>query len=167
MTLQRGYDLPQDDFIEGDYPVYGSNGIVGWHNKFTTAGPGITIGRSGSVGEVNYVDRDFWAHNTSIFVKNRKGNDIRFLYYALLSFDIKELASGSAVPTLDRKNVEAVHLLFPTGIQEQQTIATYLDEKCAEIDALTVEKRKATEVMRQYKKSLIYEYVTGKKRVIS
>lgn len=165
MTLQRGYDLPQDNFIEGDYPVYGSNGIVGWHNKFTTAGPGITVGRSGSVGEVNYVDRDFWAHNTSIFVNNCKGNNIRFLYYVLLSINIKELASGSAVPTLDRKNVEAVHLLFPTGIQEQQAIADYLDEKCAENDELIAEKQKATEIMRKYKKSLIYEYVTGKKRV--
>lgn len=167
MTLQRGYDLPQDDFVEGDYPVYGSNGIVGWHNKATTNGPGVTVGRSGSVGEVNYVDRNFWAHNTSIFVKNPKCNDMRFLYYVLLSFDIKELASGSAVPTLDRKNVEAVHLLFPTSLQEQQAIVAYLDTKCTEVDALIIEKQRADEVMRQYKKSLIYEYVTGKKRVVS
>ena len=131
----------------------------------STYGPGVTVGRSGSVGEVNYVDGDFWSHNTSIFVKDRKGNNMRFLYYVLLSLDIKELAGGSAVPTLDRKNVEAIHLLFPTDRNEQQTISNFLDRKCAEIDDLLAEKQKAAETMRQYKKSLIYEYVTGKKRV--
>jgi type I restriction enzyme S subunit len=165
MTLQRGYDLPQDDFVEGEYPVYGSNGIVGYHNKFTTKGPGITVGRSGSAGEVNYVDGDFWSHTTSIFVKDRKGNIMRVLYYVLLSFDIKELASGSAVPTLDRKNVESVHLMFPTDKAEQHAIADFLDAKCAETDNLITEKERSIETMRQYKKSLIYEYVTGKKRV--
>lgn len=165
MTLQRGHDLPQDDFIEGDYPVYGSNGIIGWHNKKTTAAPCITVGRSGSVGELHYIDCDFWAHNTSIYVKNAKGNNMRYLFYVLSSMDIKELANGSAVPTLDRKNVEAVHLWFPVSIEEQKQIASRLDAICNAVDSVLSDKKKQHEIITERKKALIYEYVTGKKRV--
>lgn len=165
MTLQRGHDLPQDDFIEGDYPVYGSNGIIGWHNKKTTVAPCITVGRSGSVGELHYIERDFWAHNTSIYVKNAKNNNMRYLFYVLSAIDIKELANGSAVPTLDRKNVEAVHLWFPVSIEEQMQIASRLDAICNAADSVISDKRKQHEIITERKKSLIYEYVTGKKRV--
>ncbi|GMO43736.1 MAG: hypothetical protein Pg6C_05540 [Treponemataceae bacterium] len=165
MTLQRGYDLAQDDFIEGKIPVYGSNGIVGYHNKITTKGPNITIGRSGSVGEVNYIETDFWAHNTSIYVDDMKKNSCRYLFYVLLSIDIKALGNGSAVPTLDRKDVQNIRFVFTRILAEQQAIAAFLDKKCEDIAGIIADKRQSIEIMRAYKKSLIYEYVTGKKRV--
>ena len=66
--LSRGFDLSSNQFIEGDYPVYGSNGVIGYHNEFNVTGPGITVGRSGSVGEVNFIETNFWAHNTCLYV---------------------------------------------------------------------------------------------------
>jgi len=166
MTLQRGYDLPQEEFVSGDIPVYGSNGVIGYHNISTTSGPCVTIGRSGSVGALNYVECDFWAHNTAIFISNSKGNHIRYLYYVLQSFDIKELANGSAVPTLDRKKVESVHLYFTSNKSEQREIAKYLDVNIKKIDEIITMKQKQLEIIQKHKKSLIYEYVTGKKRVM-
>ncbi|KDN58730.1 hypothetical protein DI14_09680 [Exiguobacterium sp. AB2] len=70
--LQRGHDLTHEEFNEGEIPVYASNGIMGYHNTITTKGPNVTVGRSGSVGKVNYVETDFWAHNTCIYVKDNK-----------------------------------------------------------------------------------------------
>ncbi|HPX27523.1 MAG TPA: hypothetical protein PLG87_12020, partial [Treponemataceae bacterium] len=61
LNLQRGHDLTHDQMIKGDYPVVGSNGIIGYHNEFTTTCPCLSIGRSGSVGEVNYYETDCWA----------------------------------------------------------------------------------------------------------
>lgn len=165
MTLQRGQDLPQDDFIEGNIPVYGSNGIIGFHNRKTTEAPCITIGRSGSVGELNYIDRDFWAHNTSIYVKNAKANNMRYLFYVLSTIDIKELANGSAVPTLDRKNVEAVHLWFIPDITLQRHLAEMLDRICEKVDVVIKAKKDQIDIVKRQKQSFIYEYVTGKKRV--
>lgn len=165
MSLQRGHDLPQEEFVSGNVPVYGSNGVIGYHNIPTTAGPCVTIGRSGSVGALNYVNCDFWAHNTAIFIANSKGNHIRYLYYVLQSFDIKELANGSAVPTLDRKKVEGVHLYFTLDPIEQREIANYLDTRIAKFNEIIDVKQLQLETIRQHKKSLIYEYVTGKKRV--
>jgi len=67
--LQRGYDLSCDEMQEGKYPVCASNGIIGTHDRFNVKSPSITVGRSGSVGEVNYIDKDFWAHNTALYIK--------------------------------------------------------------------------------------------------
>ena len=65
LRLSRGVDLSNDNFKEGNIPIYGSNGIIGYHNKAASKGPGVTVGRSGSVGEVNYVSEErYWAHNT-------------------------------------------------------------------------------------------------------
>jgi len=165
MILQRGYDLSQDEFIDGKIPVCGSNGIIGYHNKITTKGPNITIGRSGSIGEVNYIKTDSWIHNTAIFVEDMKKNYCRYLYYVLLSNDIKNLGNGSAVPTLDRKNIQNSKFVFTKKIDEQKTIAAFLDSKCKEISDIITEKQQSINAMKTYKKSLIYEYVTGKKRV--
>jgi type I restriction enzyme S subunit len=70
----------------------------------------------------------------------------------------------STVDNIDLNLLQS-HLVPVPTIVEQAAIVAYLDAKCAETDALITEKQKAAEVMRQYKKSLIYEYVTGKKRV--
>jgi len=165
MILQRGYDLPQNEFLDGKIPVYGSNGIIGYHNKMTTKGPNISIGRSGSIGEINYIVTDSWIHNTAIFVEDMKKNYCRYLYYVLLSNNIKNLGNGSAVPTLDRKNIQNAKFVFTKQIEEQKSIATFLDGKCKEITDIITEKQQSIDTMRAYKKSLIYEYVTGKKRV--
>ncbi|MBF0398452.1 MAG: restriction endonuclease subunit S [Desulfobacterales bacterium] len=69
VILQRGKDLTKDNFINGNIPVSGSNGIIGYHNVANVKAPGITVGRSGSVGKVVFYSHDFWAHNTCLYVK--------------------------------------------------------------------------------------------------
>ncbi|WP_368293777.1 restriction endonuclease subunit S [Dehalobacter sp. TBBPA1] len=160
MSLQRGYDLSQDNFVEGDVPVFGSNGIVGYHNVATTKAPGITIGRSGSIGAVNYVDTDFWAHNTAIYVKDMKNNNARYLYYVLLSFNIANLGNGSVVPTLDRKNVETMPFSFTLNSEEQLAIAMYLDRRTSAIDEVLTDLQSQAEMLDTYKRELIAGAVT-------
>lgn len=81
VVFQRGHDLPKAEMIDGITPVAGSNGIIGYHNKATTKGPGITIGRSGNYGTPKFYKDDFWAHNTVLYIKDFKGNDEKFAYY--------------------------------------------------------------------------------------
>lgn len=78
-VLQRGHDLANEKFMQGTYPVYGSNGIIGFHKDYTVKGPSITVGRSGSVGEINFVQVDFWAHNTTLYVKEYFKNHIKYV----------------------------------------------------------------------------------------
>ena len=112
VTFQRGFDLPKDKMRNGEYPVAGSNGVIGWHSEYTTKGPGVTIGRSGNIGTPHFYKSNYWAHNTSLFVKDFKGNDPLFIYYLLKRIDFKQLNTGSAVPTLNRNHVHDLQVLL-------------------------------------------------------
>jgi len=79
ITLQRGFDLPTSQRRQGKYPVVASTGITTTHDKFKVKGPGVVIGRSGSIGGGQYVESDFWPLNTTLWVKDFKGNDEKFI----------------------------------------------------------------------------------------
>ena len=135
ITLQRGHDLPRRKMIEGNIPVAGSNGIIGYHNQSTTKAPGITIGRSGNLGNAFLYKDDFWAHNTTLYVKDFKGNYEIFIYYFLKSFDFKQFNVGSAVPTLNRNHIHPLDILLPL-LTEQKAIASVLSSLDDKIDLL-------------------------------
>ncbi len=138
VTFQRGFDLPKDKMRNGEYPVAGSNGVIGWHSEYTTTGPGVTIGRSGNIGTPHFYKSNYWAHNTSLFVKDFKGNDPLFIYYFLKTIDFKQLNTGSAVPTLNRNHVHDLQVLLPP-IEEQKRIAGVLSSLDDKIDLLNRE----------------------------
>lgn len=124
--LQRGFDLPSQDRVEGSIPIIGSSGLTGWHNEAKTNGPGVVVGRSGaSYGVVSYVESDHWPLNTALFVKKFCGNDIRFVYYLLKDFRFEGYNSGSAQPSLNRNFVHPVQVLVPP-LDEQRRIAHVL-----------------------------------------
>ena len=162
--LSRGYDLSSDKFKEGKYPIYGSNGIIGYHNISTTKGPCITVGRSGSVGEVNYVETDFWAHNTSLYVYRNYKNNWKFLFYLLLTLDMKSYALGSAVGTLNRNNVHEIFVNIPK-IEDQISIVKNIENELNKINSLISKARKEISSIKEYREAIIANLVTGKRRV--
>ena len=132
ITFQRGHDLPKSQMINGKYPVVGSNGIIGYHNEYTTEAPSITIGRSGNVGNPYIVYGRTWSHNTTLYVKDFKGNDPVFVYYFLKTIDLANYAGGSAVPTLNRNHIHTLPIEVPESVGVQKKIGYYLrlfDEK--------------------------------------
>ena len=78
-TLQRGFDLPVQHRCEGDVPIFAANGPVGTHNVVKIEGPGVVTGRSGTIGKVHYVEGGYWFLNTSLWVKDFHGNDLRWV----------------------------------------------------------------------------------------
>ncbi|MBA4416465.1 MAG: hypothetical protein C0392_00935 [Syntrophus sp. (in: bacteria)] len=157
--LSRGFDLPSSDFIQGGYPVYGSNGIIGYHNELKAKGPGIIVGRSGSVGEVNYVESDFWPHNTCLYVEENTDNDWKYIFYYLRSMDLASLSSGTAVGTLNRNYIHDETVAFPPK-SAQSAITSYLDRKTAEIDDLIAKKHRLIDLLNEEKTAIINHAVT-------
>ena len=135
LVFQRGHDLQKREMIEGIYPVAGSNGIIGFHSKYTTKGPGITIGRSGNIGTPHFYKYDFWAHNTVLYVKDFKGNNEKFLFYFLKTIDFKQFNTGSAVPSLNRNHIHELLVEIPS-LSEQKSIASVLSSLDDKIDLL-------------------------------
>lgn len=133
LNLRRGYDLPHSEMKEGKVPVAGSNGMIGTHNIATDVEPCITVGRSGSAGSVFYYDRA-WAHNTTLYIDDFKGNYPTYLYYLLLSLPLKKMAGGSAVPSLNRNHIHPLNILFPSNIDEQRNIAAILSSLDTKIE---------------------------------
>ena len=124
-VLQRGKDLTKAQFRSGDTPVAGSNGLIGFHDTPNCPGPSVTVGRSGSVGRVIYYEKDFWAHNTSLYVRDFKGNLPRFVAYFLEHLDLARFKTGASVPTLDRNSFRTMPVAVPP-IDEQGEIASAL-----------------------------------------
>lgn len=140
VTFQRGHDLPKDKMIDGDIPVAGSNGIIGYHNQFTKEGPGVTIGRSGNIGIPHYYPNAYWAHNTVLYIIDFKGNDTKFMYYLLKTFDFTQLNTGSAVPSLNRNHIHELPVSIP-DLPTQHRIASILSSLDDKIDLLHCENK--------------------------
>jgi type I restriction enzyme S subunit len=126
-TLQRGFDLPTQDRSSGDVPLVTSSGISDTVSKSAVRGPGVATGRSGSIGNVFFIEEDFWPLNTVLYVKDFHGNDPRFVFHLLKNFDLKRFATGTGVPTLNRNFVHDELVNVPL-LAEQQRIVGLLDE---------------------------------------
>lgn len=139
VTFQRGHDLPKSKMKFGEYPVVGSNGIIGFHNEYTTEAPSVTIGRSGNVGKPFIYYGKTWSHNTTLYVKDFKGNDPVFVYYYLKTLKLDNFAGGSAVPTLNRNHIHSLNICVPEDVRQQRVIGEFLkafDDKIAVNDEI-------------------------------
>ena len=137
--LQRGFDLPVSQMISGPYPVVMSNGVGGWHSKYAVKGPGVVTGRSGTIGGLQYIEGDFWPHNTSLWVTSFNGNEPKFIYWLYSSLNLERFGSGSGVPTLNRNDVHDQLIGVPCNIVEQRRIGAFFDR----LDSLiTLHQRK-------------------------
>jgi type I restriction enzyme, S subunit len=160
--LQRGFDLPTTQIRLGRYPVVYSNGVLNYHDQFMVKGSGVVTGRSGTIGNVHFVEDDFWPHNTSLWVTSFKGNSPRFIYYLLTYIGLERFGTGSGVPTLNRNDVHAHKALIPPTTEEQTAIATILSDMDAEIAALEAKLTKA----RNLKQGMMQELLTGRIRLV-
>lgn len=125
LVLQRGFDLPVQERREGPYPVIASTGVVGSHDSAMVRGPGVVIGRSGSIGGGQYIEGDFWPLNTTLWIKDFRGNDPRFCYFLLRNLDLGRFNAGSGVPTLNRNHIQPVPVRYP-DVAEQRRISNVL-----------------------------------------
>ncbi len=109
----------------GQVPVFGSNGIVGYHDSALTDGPTIIIGRKGTAGAVHYSPIPCWPIDTTFFFTDDDAELVRFKYYTLDSLGLGDMNTDSAVPGLNRNAAHARVLEVP-GESEQRAIAHVL-----------------------------------------
>jgi type I restriction enzyme S subunit len=125
--LQRGFDLPKSKINEGPYPVLFSNGIGGWNSEYKAKAPGVVTGRSGSIGNVVFVEQNYWPHNTSLWVTSFFDNYPRYVYYLYQHVDLSKFGTGSGVPTLNRNDVHDYSVIIPKP-DEQTCIANFFKQ---------------------------------------
>ncbi|GCD57246.1 restriction endonuclease subunit S [Acetobacter pasteurianus] len=131
ITLQRGVDITQKDAHMGKIPVISSGGISFFHDTAIDDGPGVIIGRKGSLGTVYWSPAPYWPHDTTLWVKDFKSNNRRFVYYFMKTLKTKDLDVGSSNPTLNRNHVHPLSVIWPP-FKEQEKISeilSLLDDK--------------------------------------
>jgi type I restriction enzyme, S subunit len=125
LTLQRGYDLPSHARREGQIPIVSSSGVTGTHSEAKVAGPGVVTGRYGTLGEIHYVQGAFWPLNTTLYVRDFKGNDPRFVAYFLQTLNFANRSAAAAVPGINRNDLHRIPVHCP-DLRQQRRIASIL-----------------------------------------
>lgn len=113
ITLQRGIDITKKDQRAGQVPVVSSGGVKSYHDTAHTEGPGVIVGRKGSIGSVHFINEAYWPHDTTLWVRDFKGNEPELVYFLLLGIRLAELDTGTANPSLNRNLVHTVPISWP------------------------------------------------------
>ena len=169
-TMKSGKNLISEVIEESiesaGYPVYGGNGLRGYFHEFNQEGNYILIGRQGALcGNIKLVSGKFWATEHAVVTKLKINGDINYFSYLFEAMNLNQYSESAAQPGLAVGRIENLKTCVPP-LEEQGKIAGVLDEKCAHIDSLIEQKQQLLVELEFYKKSLIYEYVTGKKEVL-
>jgi type I restriction enzyme S subunit len=159
-SLQRGHDIREVEFIAGDYPVIASSGVIGFHNIKTSDSPNVVVGRKGSIGNVYYLDVDFWAHDTSLYVTNFFGNNQKYIYYLFLYLELERFGTKSGSPSLNRNDIHPLKISLPKPM-EQERISKMLSHFDTSISNL----KSGLNKLQHQKNGLMQDLLTGKVRV--
>lgn len=167
--IQTGDQDTQDSDEEGSYRFYVRSPIVEHSNRYTFDGEGILMAGDGAgAGRIfHHAYGRYAVHQRVYRLSGFKNIDSNYLYYFLSSLFCKEMDRGSAqttVPSVRLPMLMNFNVCIPS-LPEQQLIAKYLDEKCDQIDTIIAQKEQMICQLQDYKKSMVFEYVTGKKEV--
>ena len=152
------------------YDYYGASGVIDKIDDYTIDDHVMLIGEDGAnlrmrnLPLMYEVNGKAWINNHAHILKPNEDTCFYYLFYALEGLDINPYITGSAQPKLSQDNLRNIWIPMPT-YDEQKEIADYIIKKCGEVDTLIAKKTSLLEEMESYKKSVIYEYVTGKKEV--
>lgn len=149
LELKRGYDLPQQSRREGQFPIVSSSGVSGYHDEAKSKAPGVVTGRYGTIGEVFYITTDFWPLNTSLYVRDFKGNEPRFISYLLRSIDFSAYSDKGAVPGVNRNHLHEAKIRLPP-VAMQSRIAEFLGSVDDKIEL----NRKMNETLEQMARAI-------------
>ncbi len=157
-------------FLNEDYEylVYGAGGLLNMKSRFYECSvPYIGIVKDGAgIGNCYVCEKQTSLLGTMAYIVPNKDTDLKFLFYTLIGLNLsQQTGDNTTIPHIyfsDYGNSSVLNL----PLVEQKKIADFLDDKCAQIDEIVSDTKKQIEVLKEYKQSLIYEYVTGKKEVL-
>lgn len=160
-TLKYGDSLTEHARKGGSVPVFGSNGIVGYHSVAVTKGPAIVIGRKGSVGAVNFSEVGCWPIDTTYYVDETFFDiELQWLFWQLRFLDLPRLNKSAAIPGLNRDDVYALLIALPPP-DEQRAIVARLEAQMAEVQRLRQAAERQLEAIRALPGALLGEVFGG------
>jgi type I restriction enzyme S subunit len=164
VSVIYGKSLPETRRLGGNVPIYGSNGIIGFHNAPLTRGATIIIGRKGSAGAINWSETACWPIDTTFFIDEFPTNIYpKFLYSYLRSQQIAQLQQSAAIPGLNRDVLYKIPVPLPypddpaRSLAEQQRIVARLEALLGEVRALREDVQSMRRDLAQVMESALVE----------
>ena len=162
MPLQYGKGLIKKNRIEtGDFPVFGSAGVVGFHDKPLIQGPALIVGRKGTVGAVHLSPGPCWPIDTTYFVEATPSTDLSFFSYLLKTTNLAGMDRSTAIPGLNRDDYGEVTIPLPP-LAEQRRIVAAIETQFARLDASVAALRRAQANLRRYRASVLKDACQGR-----
>ncbi|GEM_PF-95866 len=152
ITLAYGKALKSEDRQPGDVPVYGSSGIVGYHNEALVDGPAIILGRKGNVGAVHYSDVDFFPIDTVYYVET----DLPLTYVFHTLNGLHFINSDAAVPGLSRRQAYTLNVLRPADF-----ILNAYDSYAVKLNEMRLNLERQNENLRRTRDLLLPRLISG------
>jgi type I restriction enzyme S subunit len=161
IELKYGKALPANSRVRGEFPVYGSGGISGSHDVALVPGPGVIVGRKGTVGAVYWSEKDFFPIDTTFYVQLQQPEiPMEFAYFMLKNLGLDGMNSDSAVPGLNRSNALALRVKVP-GEEELQEFRPVARPLFALRETVSVESARLAEL----RDTLLPKLMSGQIRV--
>ena len=135
LELKYGKGISKRDRKPGTIPIYGSSGIIGYHNFALVKDCSIVVGRKGSAGNVQFIDRSCWPIDTTYFINKTNIYILKFLYYLLVYLRLQNLDSSTAIPSLRRVDAYNIKIPLPP-LNEQKRIVSKIESIFTRIDAV-------------------------------
>ena len=160
LQFNYGKGLPERNRSGSGFPVYGSNGVVGYHEKALVSAESLVVGRKGSVGEVHHSRGPCWPIDTTYFVDEFSGMPTRFWYYALKGLDLGGLNRATAIPGLNREDAYQVDVALPPQT-EQKRIADKLDAVLSQVDACRQRLDRIPALLKRFRQAVLDAATSG------
>jgi type I restriction enzyme S subunit len=145
---------------DGEYPVFGGNAVRGRYSNYTHDGNYVLVGRQGAeCGNINYAYGKFWASEHAVVLTPDREFELHWLGETLRAMNLNQYSQSAAQPGLSVEVIGRLKLPFPP-IPEQKRIASFLNYKTAQIDALIAKKKELIEKLREQRIAVITQAVT-------
>jgi type I restriction enzyme S subunit len=159
--FEYGEKLTAEERDGDEYPVYGSNGITGWHEEPLIKGPGVIVGRKGvNFGSISLEMGDFWPIDTTFYIEPMNEDDIFYIYHLLRTIPFDHLGSDSAVPGLNRTVAEDQDIALPPQEEREK-----FNELVRPFHQKVHELRKENDSLSKLRDTILPKLMTGKMHI--
>ncbi len=162
LKVKHGKSQKEVEDINGQYPILGTGGLMGYTNFFLYDKPSVLIGRKGTIDKPQFMNSPFWTVDTLFYTEIFNDYLPKYIYYNFLQIDWYSYNEASGVPSLNAKTIENISILFPPTKEEQTAIAQILSDMDSDILALETQRNKTLAI----KQGMMQNLLTGKIRLL-
>ena len=166
LTIVNGKNQKDVVSPDGQYPIYGSGGVIGYATSYLCEAGTTIIGRKGTINNPIFVDKKFWNVDTAFGISPGKELIPKFLYYFCCSFNFTELDKSTTIPSLAKRDLLQIKMPVPS-IEEQERIVSKIEELFSRLDASVTELQTAKEKLKVYRQAVLNDVFGNTQNFVS